>query len=206
MDRFALYRVATRVCSRTSPDRRAAACISLALLVALLLSGCSFVVVAASSMAGTGGVAVYVLELVNDTITNDDVDLFTVAHVPVAWQITAATFTSTTTPTSGTGTVTLLPGLSCNQGTDLPAPGVGRKRLAVDWGTFDAIDPQTGRGRLELSVGDGDGTFDVDFYVVLMKAGETACSIGVHATTEIVDGLLFADGFESGDLGLWSNG
>jgi|GEM_PF-5195704 len=186
-----------------SPFRRRLACLALA-TVATLAGGCTFEIIFAPAFVATGGIATFRIELFNDQIQSSNVGLFTVAHVPVGWQLDAATFVSSTPPLTGSGVSVIDPGFACDFGAPLPAPGPGRKRVVVSWGTVaTVINPTTAVGTLRFAVGSMSGTFPVEFFVVLTGGAESACSLPVSTTTPVFQSI-FSDGFESGDTSAWS--
>ncbi len=184
--------------------RRVGRVLPLALL-GLATTGCTFQFLVATASVIAGGSATYVVEIFNDGVNPPEpLRVYTLAHVPADWQLLETTFTATTSPGSGTGTEIADPGFACDQGTPLPAPGAGRQRVVVDWGTFDIGNPETGTGTHVFQVAEVPGDYTIDFFLVLEGGGDSVCSTGISTVTR-VETPIFADGFESGNTSAWSS-
>ena len=173
-------------------------------LLPLTLTGCHWIFIVASTSVATGGTATYTVELFNDEANPSvPLDAYTVIHVPASWNFTSGSFTSTTAPLSGVGTLVADPGFTCDAGPEIPTPPQGHQRVVVFWSTFaDANNPETGRATHRFDVGNLVGDHDVTVFFVAQGNGQTVCSAGITAVTRVEVGI-FADGFESGNTSAW---
>lgn len=176
-----------------------------------LLVGCSITIVSGPTTVLTHSVASYLFDLALDTgggpYGSAGGHAYIIAEIPQDWTLASASYTGDVSgsPVSGLGAEVPDPGSPC---AGLGAgPAAGMRRIFVRSELFQPLaDGDVGAAELQFLVKGPVGVYQLRFWLN-GTASSSSCSSPASIAVMQLEGSehVFSDGFESGDVTMWSS-